>query len=171
MPAKGVRKLAVLARASGISVKTKNNMMRRLLCFGMMLTCSTFVQAQWSAQVNDDLGKPLAGARVRIEPGFFETYTNARGGFTASIRSCSGCILEISKEGFEPVNKILSDQLPADTLFVMLPEARQMVSVLVTTVQANHRTPGAFTNMSKKELQALTWVRIFPGCCNGSRVW
>lgn len=162
MPAKGVRKLAVLARASGISVKMKNNMMRRLLCFGMMLTCSTFVQAQWSAQVNDDLGKPLAGARVRIEPGFFETYTNARGGFTASIHSCSGCILEISKEGFEPINKILSDQLPADTLFVMLPEARQMVSVLVTTVQANHRTPGAFTNMSKKELQALNLGQDLP---------
>lgn len=137
-------------------------MMKRLLCAGLMLTFGSYVQAQWSAQVKDYLGKPVEGALVRIEPGFFGTYTDAHGRFTASMRICSGCALEISKDGFESIRINLSDQLPVDTLFVMVPDARVMVAVQVTTVQANHRTPGAFTNMSKKELQALNLGQDLP---------
>ncbi|MBU6324238.1 MAG: TonB-dependent receptor [Bacteroidetes bacterium] len=137
-------------------------MMKRLLLFSLLMSSITFAHAQWSARVSDHQGKPVSGARVRIEPGYLEVFTDASGRFQAAFRGCNGCTLEISKEGYETLNMSLTPAVPADTQFIMLPEARLIQSVVVTAVQANYRTPGAFTNMSKKELQALNLGQDLP---------
>ncbi len=137
-------------------------MMKRLLLVVLFSCSSSFLQAQWTARVQDAQGKPVSGARVRVEPGYLEVFTDASGRYCAAFNGCSGCTLEISKDGYESVNLRLTRVLPADTLFVLLPEARQVQTVVVTATQANYRTPGAFTNMSRKELQALNLGQDLP---------
>jgi TonB-linked SusC/RagA family outer membrane protein len=108
-----------------------------MLCLLFLLTTSAVAQnRQVKGHINDEGGKPVAGASIHVKGSNITVLSDDRGDF--AVTAAAGDKLVISYVGYQTV-ELLSDDAGLDQL-VLVPAQRSLDSILVTTALGIKRT-------------------------------
>jgi iron complex outermembrane receptor protein len=122
--------------------------------------------AQISGTVSDLENHPLAGVEVGIEGSFIRTFTDGKGRFQLVTGDTGNYRITFRKEGFEPFT---SQPIPVFPFVRLAPldirleaAAIRTETVHVSASRVESRSPGAFSQMDKKELRAQNLGQDIP---------
>lgn len=122
--------------------------------------------AQISGTVSDHENHPLAGVEVGIEGSFIRTFTDGKGRFQLVTGDTGNYRITFRKEGFEPFT---SQPVPVFPFVRLAPldirleaAAIRTETVHVSASRVESRSPGAFSQMDKKELRAQNLGQDIP---------
>ncbi len=104
--------------------------------------------------VKDKNGAPIGGAHIYLEDTYLVTYSNNQGEFTVNNLQNGEQILRITHLGYESLYDTLqvnNSNISRD--LVLTEDNFQIHEVAVTATRANHKTPIAYTNLNKAELE------------------
>ena len=140
-----------------------NRLKRIILAFSTLaLTSSIFAQITVSGTVTDaSTGKPLAGANVIVEGTNSGSAADSNGEFTISNVS-SGATLTASMIGYTDMSLNASSTVN----FALDPGLIEMSGLEVLASRASEKTPVAYTNVSKQEMEVRLASQDIPMALN-----
>ena len=139
-----------------------NRLKRIILTFSLALTSSLIAQITVSGTVTDaSTGKALAGANVVVEGTNKGSAADANGEFTIGNVS-NGSTLTASMIGY----KDMSMDVSRTVNFSLEPSMIEMSGLEVLASRADERTPVAFTNISKAEMEVRLGSQEIPMALN-----
>ena len=139
-----------------------NRLKRIILIFSLTLTSSLIAQITVSGTVTDaSTGKALAGANVVVEGTSKGSAADANGKFTINNVS-NGSTLTASMIGYEDMTMSVSRSIN----FSLEPSLIQMSGLEVLASRADEKTPVAYTNVSKAEMEVRLGSQEIPMVLN-----
>ena len=139
-----------------------NRLKRIILTFSLALTSSLIAQITVSGTVTDaSTGKALAGANVVVEGTNKGSAADANGEFTIGNVS-NGSILTASMIGY----KDMSMDVSRTVNFSLEPSMIEMSGLEVLASRADEKTPVAYTNVSKAEMEVRLGSQEIPMVLN-----
>jgi len=139
-----------------------NRLKRIILTFSLALTSSLIAQITVSGTVTDaSTGKALAGANVVVEGTNKGSAADANGEFTIGNVS-NGSTLTASMIGY----KDMSMDVSRTVNFSLEPSMIEMSGLEVLASRADEKTPVAYTNISKAEMEVRLGSQEIPMALN-----
>jgi iron complex outermembrane receptor protein len=139
-----------------------NRLKRIILMFSLALTSSLIAQITVSGTVTDaSTGKALAGANVVVEGTNKGSAADANGEFTIGNVS-NGSTLTASMIGY----KDMSMDVSRTVNFSLEPSMIEMSGLEVLASRADEKTPVAYTNISKAEMEVRLGSQEIPMALN-----
>jgi len=140
--------------------------MKKIHLLLLCLACSARPAfAQISGTVTNTELEPLAGVEVSIEGSFIRTHTDGKGRFQIQTGDTGQYRLGFRRDGYET---FISQPIPVFPFVRLAPldvkleaAAIRTETVIVSASRSESRSPGAYSQMDKKELRA-------PSSCSGA---
>lgn len=132
-----------------------------------LTSIASMAQVSINGSVKDVNGVPIEGAHVYLEDTYLVTYTNTEGEFTVSNVLSGEQILRITHLGHESIYDTLNvSNSDINRSLVMYNDNYQIHEVAVTGTRADHKTPIAYTNIDKQELEERNLGQDLPVLLN-----
>ena len=129
--------------------------MRMRLFFLFILSTLSFIahsQTTISGKVLNTYGEALPNVNVGILNTYRGTFTDSEGNFSIENVNISPCILKISSVGFESVEMTIDSGNEAHLSIELKPNAIITSEFTVSATRASDKTPIAYTDLDKTEL-------------------
>lgn len=141
--------------------------MKKIHLLLLCLACSARVAfAQISGTVTNTDLEPLAGVEVGLEGSYIRTFTDGKGRFQIQTGDTGNFRLGFRKEGYET---FISQPIPVFPFVRLAPlevklevAAIRTETVIVSASRSESRSPGAYSQMDKKELRAQNLGQDIP---------
>jgi iron complex outermembrane recepter protein len=142
--------------------------MRSFLFCIVLIFCVSTLQAQsfLRGKVTDESGNPLPGANLTLLPLQQKTVSDADGNFEFADLPPGNYILQITFIGFEKYNQPIETDKENNLLISLRRITFLADSVVVTATRASEKSPSAYTNISRQELEKQNLGQDLPMLLN-----
>nr|WP_321450602.1 TonB-dependent receptor [uncultured Carboxylicivirga sp.] len=135
-----------------------------LVLTAILLSASAYAQNQINGTVSDESGNVLPGANVTIinNSGESGMVTDANGKFSFDIGKQSRVVLNVSFVGYKYYSQTVT--VEGKTTFNVLLQQGNIVTdeVIVSAIKAGDKTPIAYTNMTKADIEKRSTAEDIP---------
>ncbi len=123
------------------------------LLTGIFMSACLYSQFPITGTVYDANGKPLAGAHIIINDGYFGAVSGSDGKFTFKKLSAGNYRFTASFVGYEPSEKSITIPEESGLSFYLEHSSLMGEETIITSVRAGEKDPVAVTEIQRKELQ------------------
>jgi len=126
-----------------------------------MCAVVSFTQVKLSGVILGD-DEPLAGASIVIDQTFYGVSTDSNGNFEMKNMKAGDYTLKVSFIGFETQEVKVSLQSDKKIKVILIPESVLTDEVLVSATRAGNKTPVAYSNVTKEQLESQNLGQDIP---------
>ena len=140
-----------------------------IIIFTVFIAQIAIAQITFSGQLkNAETSGPIESAFIRIKNSekTYSTYSTSNGSFIIENVTKGTYTLAISHIGYNTLVESIEVSTPGSELIFLEPDMEFLDAAIITTVRAKNSTPTTFTNIDKKEIQAMDQSKDFPFLLN-----